>query len=106
RYGAHLMATDRLGGYMDVLMDAFNPEACEAMMCRHQLSVGYDGRIYDCDFNQALGLVQKNGDDDLTIFDYHADASKSLKREILFCNHCYTCTAGFGSSCGGTLVQS
>lgn len=106
RYGAHLMATDQLGSYMDALMDAFNPDACEAMMCRHQLSVGFDGRVYDCDFNQALGLTQKNGCSDLTVFDYQTNPSKILRREILFGNHCYTCTAGFGSSCGGTLVQS
>lgn len=105
RYGAHLMATDRFDGYMDLLMDAFNPEACEAMMCRHQISVGYDGRIYDCDFNQAVGIVQKRDGRDLTIFDYADDSALPLTRSIEFGNHCYACAAGFGSSCGGTLVQ-
>ena len=105
RYGAHLLATDRLDDYLELLMDAFNPDACGDMMCRHQVSVGYDGRIYDCDFNQAVGLVQKREGRDLTIFDYAADDDLALERAIAFGNHCYACAAGFGSSCGGTLVQ-
>ena len=109
RYGIHLLRTGDLEAYMDLLMDSFNPEAAEAMMCRRQISVGYDGRIYDCDFNQALGLVQRidKGEDarPLTIFDYAADSTLPTEREILFGHHCYACTAGQGSSCEGTLVQ-
>jgi len=76
-------------------------------MCRKQISVGYDGRIYDCDFNQAdsVDLPQRQGDRNLTIFDYAADPSRSTARDIVFGHHCYACTAGQGSSCEGTLVQ-
>ena len=109
RYGVHLLRTGDLEAYMDLLMDAFNPEAADTMMCRKQISVGYDGRIYDCDFNQALELQQLTGCGEdarpLTIFDYAADPSRSTQREIVFGHHCYACTAGQGSSCEGTLVQ-
>ncbi|WP_218971942.1 arsenosugar biosynthesis radical SAM (seleno)protein ArsS [Raoultibacter phocaeensis] len=106
RYGAHLVSTGQFDGYLDTLMDAFNPESVASMMCRHQVSVGYDGRMYDCDFNQAVGLCQQADGHDLSIFDYAADPNRPLGRSILFGNHCYACTAGFGSSCTGTLVQT
>ena len=107
RYGVHLAKTGDLEAYMDLLMDSFNPDAAENMMCRKQISVGYDGRIYDCDFNQAqsVDLPQQKEGRDLTIFDYAADPSLSTEREIVFGHHCYACTAGQGSSCEGTLVQ-
>lgn len=110
RYGASLIDAGCFDTYMDTLIDSFNPQACAGMMCRHQLSVGWDGRVYDCDFNQALGLPALTDPDApdaraLTVFDYAADPALSLKRVIRFGNHCYACTAGFGSSCGGTLVQ-
>lgn len=112
-------------GYMDMLMDAFNPGTCPDLMCRYQMTVGWDGRVYDCDFNHAIGLgaspaVLPDGrltrsdidrgllgcdGQELTIFDYANDPGRSLRRPIVFANHCYACTAGFGSSCGGTLVQ-
>lgn len=105
RYGVHLLRTGDLEAYMDLLMDSFNAQAADGMMCRHQISVGYDGRIYDCDFNQAVDLVQQRDGRDLTIFDYAADPALPTAREILFGHHCYACTAGQGSSCEGTLVQ-
>lgn len=105
RYGASLIDSGAFDAYLETLIDSFNPEACEGMMCRHQLSVGWDGLVYDCDFNQALGLVAHNERSEVTIFDYADDPGRPLKRNIVFGNHCYACTAGFGSSCGGTLVQ-
>lgn len=125
RYGAKLLDDGTFEGYLDLLMDAFNPDTCPAMMCRHQMTVGWDGAVYDCDFNHAIGLgacaaVLPGGGlsraqvdrallgsegERLTIFDYAADPSRPLRRPIAFGNHCYACTAGFGSSCGGTLVQ-
>ena len=105
RYGVHLLRTGDLEAYMDLLLDSFNIEAAVSMMCRKQISVGYDGRIYDCDFNQVVDLVQQIDGRDLTIFDYVADPQMSTEREILFGHHCYACTAGQGSSCEGTLVQ-
>jgi hypothetical protein len=80
-------------------VSAFNPGAAENMMCRNQISVDWDGTLYDCDFNLALGLpataagrIQE------------ADAAALGGREIVFGNHCYACTAGAGSSCGGTTA--
>ena len=106
RYGAHLVDTGEFDPYLDLLIDGFNQEACAGMMCRGQLSVGWDGRVYDCDFNQALGLPTRREDGgDRTIFDYAADPTLPLARAIRFRNHCYACTAGSGSSGGGTIVQ-
>lgn len=106
RYGASLIDSGAFDAYLDLLIDSFNPDTCEAMMCRHQLSVGWDGAVYDCDFNQAIGLAASDAQGaPLSIFDYAADPARPLARPIAFGNHCYACTAGFGSSCGGTLVQ-
>ena len=105
RYGASLIDAGAFDAYLETLIDSFNSAACEGMMCRHQLSVGWDGRIYDCDFNQALGIPARDSQGEATIFDYAEDPTRPLKRAIAFGNHCYACTAGFGSSCGGTLVQ-
>lgn len=105
RYGASLIDSGAFDSYLDMLIDSFNPETCEGMMCRHQISVGWDGRVYDCDFNQALGVPVRDGNGDVTIFDYARNPNRPLKRPISFGNHCYACTAGFGSSCAGTLVQ-
>ena len=106
RYGAHLIDTGAFDGYLNLLIDSFNQQACDGMMCRRQLSVGWDGRVYDCDFNQALGLpVRREDGGDRTVFDYAADPALPLARPIRFRNHCYACTAGSGSSCGGTIVR-
>lgn len=106
RYGASLIDSGAFDNYLDLLIDSFNAEACPNMMCRHQLSVGWDGRVCDCDFNQAIGLgaTDERGAS-ISIFDYARNPERSLARPIAFGNHCYACTAGFGSSCGGTLVQ-
>lgn len=125
RYGAKLLDDGTFEGYMAMLMDAFNPDTCPGIMCRHQMNVGWDGTVYDCDFNHAIrlqasaarlepgeltrakidrALLSSDGER-LTIFDYANDSSRPLRRPIVFANHCYACTAGFGSSCGGTLVQ-
>ncbi len=105
RYGESLVDDGSFDAYMETLIDSFNAAACEAMMCRHQISVGWDGCVYDCDFNQARGLEAHDDRGALTIFDYLEDPSRPLERPIVFGNHCYACTAGFGPSCGGTLVQ-
>lgn len=81
--------------YVNLLKDNFNPRTAENLMCRTLLSIGWDGSIYDCDFNQALGLALK----DLTI-----DNIDGLEgRDIILGEHCLGCTAGFGSSCQGAL---
>lgn len=95
RFGNMLYRTGALKRYMGKLVDAFNPQTLSAMMCRSQLSVGWDGVLYDCDFNQAAGLPCKSG---LTIADLAADPAVPLRRTIAFRNHCYACCAGAGSS--------
>jgi uncharacterized protein DUF3641 len=86
---------------MDRLVTAFNPAAVEGLMCRYTLSVGWDGRLYDCDFNQMIDLTTAS-DAPQTIFD--ADVSTLSTRRIVIGPHCFGCTAGAGSSCGGVTV--
>lgn len=96
RFGDFLIRSGNFISYMNKLHSAFNPATLENMMCRYQVSVGYDGSLYDCDFNQAAGIGISTGE---TIFDI---AGKPYKpRRICFDKHCYACTAGAGSSCGG-----
>jgi radical SAM/Cys-rich protein len=96
----------RLGGYDDYLaklVNSFNPAAVGGVMCRSLVSVGYDGRLYDCDFNQMLDLTLSTADG-ATIFDF--DLDKLTERQIIFGEHCYGCTAGAGSSCGGATAKA
>lgn len=87
--------------YMQTLLDAFNPQAARGVMCRNLLSVSWDGQLYDCDFNQALELPQ--GGRPRSLWDIAA--LTDVERDpIAFANHCYGCTAGAGSSCGGSLT--
>lgn len=101
RFGNALQKKGKLGKYMGKLVGAFNPGTVPTMMCRSQLSVGWDGRLYDCDFNQAAEMPCVAGG---SIADYAADASRPLRRKIAFGQHCYGCTAGAGSSCGGATA--
>jgi len=96
---------ERLGAYdeyMTRLLNSFNPAAARGVMCRSLISVGHDGRLYDCDFNQMLdlNLSEESGG---TVFDF--DLDKLLDRKIIFGQHCYGCAAGAGSSCGGATAK-
>lgn len=86
--------------YMDVLTSSFNPATVDGLMCRHQVNIGWDGRLYDCDFNQALGLPVNHGAPD-HIDEF--DMAQMVKRQVVTGKHCFACTAGAGSSCGGAL---
>jgi len=88
--------------YMEKLINAFNPAAAEGVMCRNLISVGYDGAIYDCDFNQMLEMRVNHGVSS-TIWNF--DFEGISRRQIAFGSHCYGCTAGAGSSCGGAVVR-
>lgn len=99
RYLEWLVETENLEPYMRKLASAFNPAAIAGLMCRSTLSVGWDGKLYDCDFNQMLELAW-----DQTIFDLRYDAL--VGRSIRTAPHCYGCTAGAGSSCGGATARS
>lgn len=93
-----LVSKNRLQDYMDCLVNAFNPCTLDYLMCRNQISVGYDGNVYDCDFNQMLDMKATAIGH---IRDFDIDTA--LGRKIMVANHCYCCTAGRGSSCGGEL---
>jgi radical SAM/Cys-rich protein len=101
RFKLHLEKSGQYGAYMDKLLAAFNPAAAGGVMCRSLISVGWDGTLYDCDFNQMLELPVERGRP-ATIFDFDLDAL--LARRIRFDSHCLGCTAGAGSSCGGVTA--
>jgi radical SAM/Cys-rich protein len=96
-----LLATGNLEGYLQRLVDAFNPAAAEGVMCRTTISIGWDGTLYDCDFNQMLELPVGFGQP-RTLFDF--DPALLERRRIVTGRHCFGCTAGSGSSCGGSLA--
>jgi radical SAM/Cys-rich protein len=90
--------------YLELLSGSFNPATIDGLMCRHQVSVGWDGTLFDCDFNLALGLtVDKSAPQKITGLDKPAVALLS-KRRVVTGAHCFGCTAGCGSSCKGALV--
>ncbi len=91
----------RTDAYVTRLADAYNPAAAARVMCRNTLSVGWDGTLYDCDFNQMLDLAVA-GAAPRTIFE--ADRRALEGREIAVGPHCFGCTAGAGSSCGGAVA--
>jgi len=98
RFKQQLQKLGAYDDYMTKLVNAFNPAAAEGVMCRSIISVGHDGRLYDCDFNQMLDIEISEGDSPSTIFDF--DYEKLRNRGIKFGSHCFGCTAGAGSSCG------
>lgn len=101
RFKSDLVRHGGYDAYMEKLLNAFNPAAAEGVMCRSQISVNYDGRLSDCDFNQMLDLPVESAAPQ-TIFDWDFDAL--LHRRIVFADHCFGCTAGAGSSCGGATA--
>jgi radical SAM/Cys-rich protein len=101
RYLQFLIDSGNLQGYMDRLVTSFNPAAVEGLMCRYTLSVGWDGRLYDCDFNQMIELGTTAGSPQ-TIFE--ATPQSLASRRITIGPHCFGCTAGAGSSCGGATT--
>ena len=102
RFLDYLLKSNKYEDYLQLLVGSFNLNALKNVMCKNTLSVGYDGRLYDCDFNQMLNLgiaTKKMGH----IADFEEEKLNS--RDIVINNHCYGCTAGFGSSCQGATVS-
>ncbi|MGJ4748322.1 arsenosugar biosynthesis radical SAM (seleno)protein ArsS [Leptospira sp. SA-E8] len=100
RFLESLIENGNIDAYLEKLVTSFNPMAASGVMCRNTLSVGWDGSLYDCDFNQMLdmkieGKVSKISEFNKSVLD---------SREILLHQHCYGCTAGAGSSCGGSIA--
>jgi radical SAM/Cys-rich protein len=102
RFADELQRTGMTEEYMRNLQDAFNPATLNRLMCRYQVCIDWDGRLYDCDFNLALGL---HIDDEVPRALQHFDRQTLEGRRIATSIHCFGCTAGAGSSCKGALVS-
>jgi hypothetical protein len=107
---------------MQLLIDSFNPMTIEGLMCRNTISIGWRGEVYDCDFNQQLGMQwigrigavrrsetaarrpYQHDRDNGPLFLWDIDPCSLEGREIMTGDHCFGCTAGAGSSCGGAIV--
>lgn len=101
RWRHQLERDGHLPGYMSTLIEAYNPATIDGLMCRHQISIDPQGRLYDCDFNQALEM-RVPGLETRHLWELSADDLAG--RAIATDDHCYGCTAGCGSSCGGAIV--
>lgn len=101
RFLDYLIASNNYDSYMEKLVNAFNPAAAKNVMCKFTLSVSWDGYLYDCDFNQMLDLNLNHGAP-RHIKDFNED--KLINRKIITGQHCFGCTAGAGSSCGGATA--
>lgn len=99
RFLDYLISTDNYTHYMSELIDAYNPATIDGLMCRNTISVSWDGHIYDCDFNQMLDLKVASPSNHLDNFNMDA----FVNRKVVVNQHCYGCTAGAGSSCGGEV---
>ena len=100
RFLDYLIASENYEDYMTALVDAYNPEAVKNVMCTNTISVSWDGWLYDCDFNQMLGLTVANKVQHIANFQENILNT----REIVISQHCYGCTAGAGSSCQGVVT--
>ena len=103
RFLEWLSSRGQIAAYMERLTNAFNPAAVDGLMCRNTLSISWDGRLFDCDFNQMLDLDLSYSDGSLgrvDQFDFH----KLNERKVKVDRHCFGCTAGSGSSCGGSTT--
>lgn len=100
RFLEYLIASENYEDYMNALVEAFNPKAVKNVMCTNTLSISWDGWLYDCDFNQILGLKVNSKVKHISEYD-----EKVLNdRNICISQHCYGCTAGAGSSCQGSVA--
>jgi radical SAM/Cys-rich protein len=126
RFASYLRHNGKLDEYMELLISAFNRATIDGLMCRNTISVGWRGEVYDCDFNQQLGMqwIGRDGppgrpdglsqtsitarrsyhDESKPLFLWDIDPDSLEDREIMTGNHCFGCTAGAGSSCGGAVV--
>ncbi len=109
RYSSYLKRNKMLDKYMQLLIDNFNPKSVGGLMCRDTINVGWEGEVYDCDFNQQLKLqLADKGEEadvaDLKLHAWDVDLVRFEKLPIKTGSHCFGCTAGSGSSCGGTVA--
>ena len=102
RFLEWLVDTGNLDAYMSRLSRSFNPGAVAGLMCRNTISISWDGRLFDCDFNQMLDLEARPDDAAMHIADFELQAWQ--RRRVVTKRHCFGCTAGAGSSCGGATT--
>jgi len=104
RFAEQLHRWGRFDEYLGLLVNHFNPATIDGLMCRSLISVGWDGALYDCDFNQMLEIpIGADADRPLTIWDVH-DLATFAGARVATAAHCFGCAAGAGSSCGGALA--
>jgi radical SAM/Cys-rich protein len=103
RFASYLRHSGKLDEYMELLIHAFNPETIGGLMCRNTISVGWRGEVYDCDFNQQLGMHWSSNAPNQPRFLWDIDPASIEGRGIMTGDHCFGCTAGAGSSCGGAI---
>lgn len=104
RFASYLKRNAEFEEYTNLLRQSFNPGTVDSLMCRNTINVSWEGDVYDCDFNQMMKLPLSNQESDeklMKVWDIELDAFKALP--IRTGNHCFGCTAGSGSSCGGSL---
>jgi radical SAM/Cys-rich protein len=105
RFASYLRHNDKLAQYMDLLIQTFNPATIDGLMCRNTISVGWRGEVYDCDFNQQLEMQWSNDGGCKPLFLWDIDPDSLEGRGIMTGDHCFGCTAGAGSSCGGAIFS-
>ena len=103
RYATHLKLRDEYDRYLELLASNFNGATLNQVMCRNLISIGWDGSVYDCDFNQMLDLPIRDGAGNALKIESLA-LEQVRNHAIAVGDHCYACTAGCGSSCGGALI--
>ncbi|MBP7949856.1 MAG: arsenosugar biosynthesis radical SAM protein ArsS [Verrucomicrobiales bacterium] len=104
RFAAWLRHSGQLEAYLELLRAAFNPQTVDGLMCRNTINVSWQGEVFDCDFNQMLDLHPTGHGDREPLFLWDVDPDNFTRLPIRTGNHCFGCTAGCGSSCGGALV--
>ena len=104
RFASFLRHSGKYQEYLDLLADSFNPHAVAGLMCRDTINVSWTGEVFDCDFNQMLRMQWR--DEGRPLFLWDVDPALVENRAIATAEHCFACTAGAGSSCGGALVDS
>ncbi len=104
RFHHDLERDGRAEAYLQLLRDSFNADTVDRLMCRHQLHVGHDGTLHDCDFNYALAMPSRSETDGSALHIRDFDPQRWRARRIVTAGHCFGCTAGSGSSCGGAII--
>jgi radical SAM/Cys-rich protein len=105
RFAVDLRQHGQWDEYMELLANSFNPATVDGLMCRSTINIGYEGEVFDCDFNQMLRMQQRDGESGRPLYLWDVTPGSMASRRILTANHCLGCTAGAGSSCTGTLER-